>query len=114
MPRELAILVFTLFSVWLWREDNKSRPRLSKALWIPLIWLLLLASRPLSWWSWFLFGIGSSVTSDLNGNAVDRLLYSVLICLSLIVIPRRACRGVTCFVVTPASYCFTRSSGSRY
>src|ERR1051326_1376674 len=89
MPRELAILVFTLFSVWLWREDNKSRPRLSKALWIPLIWLLLLASRPLSWWSWFLFGIGSSVTSDLNGNAVDRVLYSVLICLSLIVITRR-------------------------
>jgi hypothetical protein len=89
MSRELAILVFTLFTVWLWREDNKHRPHLSKALWIPLIWLLLLASRPLSWWSWFFFGIGSSTTSDLNGNALDRAFYSALICLSLIVVIRR-------------------------
>jgi len=89
MSGQLAIVVFIGFTVWLWREDNQSRPHLSKALWIPLIWLLLLASRPLSWWSWFFFGIGSSVTSDLNGNALDRAFYSVLICLSLIVITRR-------------------------
>lgn len=89
MSRELAILVFTTFTVWLWREDNKSRPPLSKALWIPLIWLLLLASRPLSWWSWFFFGIGSPSVSDLDGNALDRVFYSALICLSLIIIIRR-------------------------
>jgi O-antigen ligase len=89
MSSELAILVFTSFAVWLWHEDNKNRPRLSKALWIPLIWLLLLASRPLSWWSWFFFGIGSSVTSDLDGNALDRAFYSALICISLIVVMRR-------------------------
>ena len=89
MSRELAILVFTIFTVWLWREDNKSRPALSTALWIPLIWLLLLASRPLSWWSWFFFGIGSSSVSDLDGNALDRAVYAALICLSLIVIIRR-------------------------
>jgi Lipid A core - O-antigen ligase and related enzymes len=89
MPRQLAILVFTLFTVWLWREDKKSRPHLSKALWIPLMWLLLLGSRPLSWWSWFFFGIGSSASSDLEGNGLDRAFYSALICLSLIIIVRR-------------------------
>jgi len=92
MPRQLAILVFTVFTVWLWCEDKKSRPHLSKALWIPLIWLLLLGSRPLSWWSWFFFGIGSSSVSDLEGNALDRVFYSVLICCSLIIV---ASRGVS-------------------
>src|SRR5262249_27949072 len=89
MPRQLAIFVFTAFIIWLWREDSKSRPHLSKALWIPLIWLLLLGSRPLSWWSWFFFGIGSSITSDLDGNGFDRVFYSALICLSLIIVLRR-------------------------
>src|SRR5215475_6552530 len=89
MSRQLAILVFTIFTAWLWHEDSKHRPHLSKALWIPLIWLLLLGSRPLSWWSWFFFGIGSSATSDLEGNGLDRAFYSALICLSLIIIARR-------------------------
>jgi hypothetical protein len=89
MPRQLAILIFTLFTAWLWREDAKSRPHLSKALWIPLIWLLLLGSRELSWWSWFFFGIGSSATSDIQGNAFDATFYSALICLSLIIVARR-------------------------
>jgi hypothetical protein len=89
MPRQLAILVFTVFTVWLWRQDKKSRPHLSKALWVPLIWLLLLGSRPLSWWSWFFFGVGSSSTSDLDGNGVDRIFYSLLICVSVIIISRR-------------------------
>jgi len=89
MPRQLAILVYTLFTIWLWREDTKTRPHLSKALWIPLIWLLLLGSRQLSWWSWFFFGIGSSATSDIEGNALDATFYSTLICLSLVIIARR-------------------------
>jgi exopolysaccharide production protein ExoQ len=89
MPQQLAILVFTLFTVWLWREDKKSRPHLSKALWIPLIWLLLLGSRPLSWWSGFFLGAGSSGTSDLEGNSLDRIFYSALICLSVIIVARR-------------------------
>jgi exopolysaccharide production protein ExoQ len=89
MSRELAILSFTIFTVWLWHEDRKRRPYFSKALWIPLIWLLLLASRPLSWWSWFFFGVGSPSVSDLDGNALDRAFYSALICLSIIVLIRR-------------------------
>ena len=89
MSRELAILAFTIFTAWLWHEDKKSRPHFSKALWIPLIWLLLLASRPLSWWSWFFFGIGSPSVSDLDGSTLDRVFYSALICLSLIVVIRR-------------------------
>src|SRR5664279_3559334 len=89
MPRQVAIFIFTLFVVWLWREDAKFRPRFSKALWIPLIWLLILGSRPLSWWCWFYFGIGGGA-SDLDGNALDRLFYSGLIIVSIIIVSRRS------------------------
>jgi exopolysaccharide production protein ExoQ len=88
MPRQLAVLIFVLFIAWLWREDNKTRPTLSKALWIPLIWLLLLGSRPLSWWCWFFFNIGGS-SSEMEGNSIDRIFYSVLILISLLIVKRR-------------------------
>jgi exopolysaccharide production protein ExoQ len=90
MPRQVATLVFTLIIAWLWREDNKHRPKFSKALWIPLIWLLILGSRPLSWWSWFFFGIGSSEVSDLEGNSLDRFFWTALIVVSIIVVSRRS------------------------
>jgi exopolysaccharide production protein ExoQ len=88
MPRQLSILVFTLLIVWLWREDAKYRPRFSRDLWIPLIWLLLLGSRPLSWWAWFFFGVGGA-SSDLDGSWMDRTFYSALIVLSVRVLIRR-------------------------
>lgn len=88
MPRQLAILIFTALVVWLWRADARTRPRFSKALWIPFIWLVLLGSRPLSWWSSFFFGIGGG-TSNLEGNALDRVLYSCLIFASILIVWKR-------------------------
>lgn len=89
LPRQLAILVFTIFVVWLWRADSKTRPQFSKALWIPFIWLLILGSHPLSWWVSFFFGIGGGGSSDLEGNPVNRLFYSALILASVVVVARR-------------------------
>src|SRR6185312_13628665 len=88
MPRQLSILVFTCFIVWLWRKDGIHRPRFSRGLWIPTIWLLLLGSRPLSWWAWFFFGVGGG-SSDLDGSWLDRTFYSTLMVLSLSILVQR-------------------------
>lgn len=74
---------------WFWREDGKSRQKFSKAIWIPFIWLLILATHPLSWWFSFFLGISSGGSSDLDGNPVNRLFYSSLIIVSIIVVSRR-------------------------
>jgi len=88
-------MVFMLLIVWLWHGDNRCRPRFSKALWIPTIWLLILGSRPLSWWSWFFFGIGNSAESDLEGNSVDRFFWAALIVFAIFIASRRGVRWGT-------------------
>jgi len=89
MPRQLAILVFTLFVIWLWRGDAKSRPKMSKPLWIPFVWLLSLGSHPLSWWLAFFFGIGSTGGSNLEGNPINRAFYAILILSAIVIVVRR-------------------------
>lgn len=89
MPRQLAVLVFTLIVIWLWRQDAKSRPQFSRALWIPFVWFVILGSRPLSWWVWFLFGIGGGSGSSLESNPVNTLFYTGLIVSSVVIVVRR-------------------------
>lgn len=89
MPRQLAILVFTVFVIWLWRQDAKTRPQFSKALWIPLIWVLILGSHPIGWWLTFFFGIGSTGGSNLEGSPINSAFYSLLIFASIVVVARR-------------------------
>lgn len=89
MPKQLAIIVFTGLVIWLWRNDARTRPPCSKATWIPLIWLLLLGSHPISWWVYFFTGIGSGGGSNLEGNPINLMFYSLLIAAAVVVVARR-------------------------
>lgn len=104
MPRQLAVLIFTAVIVWMWRADSRFRPPFSKALWIPLIWLLILGSRPLSWWLWFYSGISIGGSSDLEGSPLDRLFYMVLIVVSAVIVSRR---GITVAEVIRRNWAFS-------
>jgi len=84
MLKVLATLIYVAIIVWLFYQDHRRRPQCSKALWIPVIWLFLLGSHPLSFW----FGIHSGGT-DLDGNSFDRLFYSGMIAVSCAIIFRR-------------------------
>jgi exopolysaccharide production protein ExoQ len=84
MPRALAQILCLAFIAWLWYRDYRNRPGLSPALWLPVLWLLVLGSRPLSFW----FGI-SSPESDLEGNSFDRTIYFVEILASIGILSRR-------------------------
>lgn len=77
MSRSLATLLSLAFIGWLWYRDSRNRPNLSKALWIPTLVLLVLSSRPLSFWCGFSGGSGS-----LEGNGFDRniILVEILVC----------------------------------
>ncbi len=88
MKPALALILCCPLIIWLWKRDQRGRLPSSKALWLPLLWLLVLGSRPVSWW----LGIGGStqVTDpDLEGNAFDRTLYLVQISLAICIVARR-------------------------
>ena len=87
MKPALALILCCPLIIWLWKRDQRGRLPSSKALWLPLLWLLVLGSRPVSWW----LGIGGSTQADpdLEGNAFDRILYLVQVFLAIYIVARR-------------------------
>ena len=88
MPRQLAILVCFAFVLWLFARERKGRPPVSAALWLPMTWMAILGSRPISLW----FGLGRELetTEDyLEGSPVDRAIFLILILAAGVALVRR-------------------------
>ena len=89
MPPAVATFVFVVGILGLFVLDGDENARTSKALWIPVVWLLINGSRPVSVW----LGIAPQVqTPDqyLDGSPIDRLVFLVLLVAGLIVLLRRS------------------------
>ena len=77
MPRQFALLVCILFMSWLFYRDHGLRPMTSRTLWIPLLWLFIIGTRPVSFW----FNVNvphESIEDYLEGSPVDRYIFMVL------------------------------------
>ena len=79
----ILIAAISLFW-WLFKRDNRLREGTSAALWIPTLWVGIIASRPLS--MWLGFGGGSDTQ---GGSPVDSLFYLVMIFAAILVVARR-------------------------
>jgi exopolysaccharide production protein ExoQ len=80
----LIALSFWIFAIWLIRRDTRQRDGISRAVWIPTLWVAILSSRPLSMW----LGGGGAIDT-LDGSPVDRLFYMTMIAASLYVLSKR-------------------------
>jgi exopolysaccharide production protein ExoQ len=94
MPPIIATFLYSLVIVALFVLNRDPKERTSKALWIPGLWLLIVGSRDVSLWLAGLgIGQGGMVleTSEqyLEGNAIDRTIYTGLLVLGLIVLVTR-------------------------
>jgi O-antigen ligase len=79
MPAQLALIICILFVLWLLRIERRQTPDVSLALWIPTIWMLSIASKPMGVW----FG---SVGDSADGSPLDRVFLSSLLCLGLMML----------------------------
>jgi len=90
VPPPLAAFLCYAFIGYILAHEWKASKGLSKALWLPTIWLLLSVSRSLVYW----FGSGGSVTDDaayLEGSPIDRNVRTLLMLGGLLVLkPRQA------------------------
>src|SRR5688572_22282450 len=78
MPPKVALAVFGAFIAWLIIRDVKQRRDVSHAIWIPIFWLVIIGSRPIT--SWFGFDAGINNADDyLEGSPFDRLFFLSLI-----------------------------------
>jgi len=78
------ILAFSFLAIFI-RNDHKEYPAFSARLWLPLIWLLLTSTRLLEIAFPVQGAVGASdaVEAYVRGNAMDRGVSAVLICLGL-------------------------------
>lgn len=87
--KERAILWATLaFAIWAIKRDTAGRDGISAALWIPTLWVGILASRSMS--TWLSGGIRTNPGySPLDGSPIDMLFYIVLIGAASIAVLKR-------------------------
>ena len=82
----LTLFVFLTFSAWLVWRDSRRRHGVSAAVWLPTALLLILGSRPLSYW---LAGGGSfnyqEMGNEASTNVSDQLFFIFVLAGSLVV-----------------------------
>jgi len=95
MPSYIAVFVFAVGIIGLFALERDGGTRTSKALWIPVAWLFINSSRPVSAWLG-VFGLGSQYIDPaqvyLEGSPADRNAYMFLLFAGLIVIAARSQR----------------------
>jgi len=80
----IALIICTIFVLYMLRLDRKQSPEVSFAFWIPTIWFLVLSSRPLG--IWFQTG-GATIIEE--GNPIDRAFLTIVLVLGLIILVKR-------------------------
>jgi exopolysaccharide production protein ExoQ len=86
MGTPLALLVCIIGVAGLFFLDREKSVRPSIALWLPVIWLWIVGSRPVS--SWFGMGTTSVDTLDatLNGSPTDAAIFAALLAIGVMVL----------------------------
>ena len=86
LPPQLASFLTWAFIVFLYRRDIRERPNVTGALWIPLLWMLIICTRQVSDWL-NLFGLHMGAVTLEEGSPLDAGVYFVLIAGGLYVLP---------------------------
>ncbi|HXC62110.1 MAG TPA: hypothetical protein VNV63_05510, partial [Nitrospiria bacterium] len=85
MIQDVGTIAFIIGIFVLFAFDYDREARTLKALWLPVIWLFLAGSRPVSLW-FHIRVIGTSTDDLLEGSPLDRAVITVIIVLALIVL----------------------------
>ncbi|HEU0119613.1 MAG TPA: O-antigen ligase family protein [Bryobacteraceae bacterium] len=106
----VATFLTALISAFFVQRFDRQRVKTSRALWIPMIWLTIACSRPIS--NWMSFGApANSGDQYLDGSPIDRNILSLLVVLAFYTLFQRRNQLRTIISLNPAlvlflGYCF--------
>lgn len=89
MPPPIALALTLLLIGYLLRRDIRQEPRVSAAIWIPILWLMINGSRQVSQWLEGAPAVQFSAEALSDGNPIDKAVYSALMLAGLCVLARR-------------------------
>lgn len=97
MSFSLALIVCAVGVAGLFYLDRDQFTRTSKALWLPVVWLWIIGSRPASEWLGIWLGTGfrpsgQSLDVQLDGSPTDALVFAVLMAAGIGILIRRGSR----------------------
>jgi O-antigen ligase len=87
-PPSIAALLTIAFIVYLFRRDIKEKHEVTGALWLPLVWMVIICSRQPSEWL-NTFGIQSGAVTLEEGSPFDACIYFALIAAGAYVLSKR-------------------------
>jgi exopolysaccharide production protein ExoQ len=87
MSAQLAILICSAGVAGLFYLNRDNSVQNSKALWLPVIWISIAGSRPVS--SWFGMGSGDTLAATLEGSPLDAAISGVLLLMGVVVLLHR-------------------------
>src|SRR5260370_15587920 len=88
MPPVLALGLTVVFIFFLFWRDTHQKPRMSRALWLPLIWYFLTGSRLISQWM-SMIGLPVGATSVEDGSPIDSVALLPLMLSGLYLLSQR-------------------------
>jgi exopolysaccharide production protein ExoQ len=119
MGGPLALLICSAGIAGLFYLDKDRSVRNSKALWLPVIWLWIAGSRPVS--AWFGTGVdsGAELASTLDGSPMDAAIFSALLTLGILALLRRKKRArayleANTLIIVYLMYCLISVSWSPF
>jgi exopolysaccharide production protein ExoQ len=86
MNPTLASIIYACGIAGLFYLDRDGAIRTSKALWLPVIWVWIVGSRPVSGW----LGISPDANVQLEGSPLDAAIFGVLLLAAIFVLIRRS------------------------
>jgi exopolysaccharide production protein ExoQ len=89
MPSSVALILFAALIFYLLKLDRKEGKIVSLGSWIPTLWVLYCASRPLACWRSNYLLLAGDGSSAKEGSIVDRNFLTVLIVLGVATLARR-------------------------
>jgi len=86
MNTTLALLIFSVGIAGLFFLNRDDSVRTSKALWLPVLWLWIVGSRPVSSWFGMVGSAADVLDATLSGSPVDAAIFAVLLAIGLVVL----------------------------
>jgi exopolysaccharide production protein ExoQ len=119
MPPQIATLVFAVLTLGLFALDRDRSARTSKALWLPVVWVWIVGSRPVSSWLGVHSGAEDMAVQLAEGSPFDAAVFTALLAAAIVVLVGRRKRTLTSLkaswpIIVYFSYCFISLTWSDF